>query len=76
MTTLISTCNTKTEFRDRVRAGMNITMFDPSLDGRHGRMVDLRSMQDNVGHSVTVTNKRRSWFAEVTVKEGRRLTVK
>lgn len=76
MTTLISTCATKTEFRNRVRDGVNVHLFDPSLDGRHGRMVDLRSMQDNVGHSVTITNKRRSWFAEMTVKPDRKLVVK
>lgn len=76
MTTLISTCNTKSEFRDRVRAGMNITMFDPSLDGRHGRVVSLRDVQDNAGYRFTVTDKFRRWFAEVTVKPDRKLVVK
>lgn len=76
MTTLISTCNTKTEFRDRVRAGVNITMFDPSLDGRHGRTVSLRDVQDNAGYRFTVTDKFRRWFAEVTVKPDRKLVVK
>lgn len=76
MTTLISTCNTKSEFKDRVRAGLNITMFDPSLDGRQGRTVSLRDVQDNTGYHFTVTNRARRWFAEVTVKPERKLVVK
>lgn len=71
MTTLISTCNTKKEFRDRVRAGTNVLMFDPYTNIR----TTLRDVQDNAGHSFTVTNKRRSWFAAVTVKVGRKLVV-
>lgn len=74
MTTLISTCNTKTEFKDRVTSGVNVHLFDPS--GQHGQMVTLRDMHENVGHRVTVTNKRRSWFAELTVKANRKLVVK
>jgi len=74
MTTLISTCNTKTEFRDRVRDGINVTMFDPS--GRGASMVSLRDVHDNAGYSFTVTNRKRSWHASVTVKPGRKLVVK
>jgi len=74
MTTLISTCNTKTEFRDRVRAGVNVTMFNPT--DRGSRTVSLRDVQDNAGYSFTVTNKRRSWFAVVDVKADRKLVVK
>lgn len=71
MTTLISTCNTKREFRDRVQSGINVLMFDPY--GNH--TVSLRDVQDNVGHSFTVTNRRRSWFASVTVRTERRIKV-
>lgn len=76
MTTLISTCATKKEFTDRVRAGTNMSLFDPSLNSNRGRMVTLRDVQDNAGYHFTVTNKLRSWFAEVTVKDGRKLVVK
>lgn len=74
MTTLISTCNTKTEFTKRVREGVNVHLFDPTAT--RGSMVSLRDMQDNAGHSVTVTNKRRSWFASLTVKADRKMVVK
>lgn len=76
MTTLISTCSTKKEFTDRVRAGVNISMFDPSLNSQRGRVVTLRDIQDSTGYSFTVTNKLRKWFAEVTVKDGRKLVVR
>lgn len=35
----------------------------------------VRDVHDKVGHSLTVTNKRRSWFASVTVLADRRLKV-
>lgn len=73
MTTLVSTCFTKKEFVTRVRDGVNVTMFDPTAE--RGRMVSLRDVQDNIGHSFTVTNSRRSWFASVTVKANRKLVV-
>lgn len=75
MTTLISTCATKSEFKDRVRAGINITMFDPAIV-RGPSMVTLREMQDRIGHKFTVTNKTRRWFAEVTIKADRKIGVK
>lgn len=71
MTTLITTIPTKKEFTARVRDGVNVTMFDPYS----GHMISLRDVHDNVGHSLTVTNKRRSWFASVTVLADRRLRV-
>lgn len=71
MTTLISSCNTKTEFRQRVRDGINVMMFDAA----HGFRITLRDVHDNVGHSFTVTNKSRSWFASVTVRADRKLKV-
>jgi len=76
MTTLISTCATKTEFRDRVRAGINVTLFNPEIASGAARMVSLRDVQDNAGYQFTVTNKMRRWFAEVTVKADRKLVVK
>lgn len=76
MTTLISTCNTKAEFRDRVRAGINITLFNPEITSGAARMVSLRDVQDNAGYRFTVTDKFRRWHAEVTVKPDRKLVVK
>lgn len=76
MTTLISTCATKSEFIQRVRVGLNITMFDPAENSARGRVVSLRDIQDNAGYSFTVTSKSRRWFAEVTVKPERKLVVK
>lgn len=76
MTTLISTCATKAEFVQRVRAGLNVTMFDPAENSARGRVVSLRDVQDKSGHHFTVTNKQRRWFAEVTVKPERKLVVK
>lgn len=73
MATLVSTCNTKKEFTTRVRDGVNVTLFDPTAE--RGRMVSLRDVHDNVGHTFTVTNSRRSWFAQVTVKPHRKLVV-
>jgi hypothetical protein len=72
MTTLISTCNTKREFRDRVQSGVNVTMFDPYTNAQ----VSLRDVQDNTGHSFTVTNRKRSWYASVAVRPERKLVVK
>lgn len=72
MTTLISTCQTKKEFTARVREGINVTLFDPYA----GHMHSLRDMHDNVGHRLTVTNRRRSWFAEVEILDKRRIRVK
>jgi hypothetical protein len=74
VTTLISTCNTKTEFTKRVRDGVNVHLFDPTAT--HGAMTSLRDMQDNAGYSFTVTDNRRRWFASVTVKAGRKMVVK
>lgn len=71
MTTLTCTIATKREFQARVRDGVNVTLFDPYS----GHMTSLRDMHDNVGHAVTVTNKRRSWFASVTVHADRKLKV-
>lgn len=71
MTTFISSCNTKTEFRQRVRDGINVTLFDPA----GGYRTTLRDMHDNVGHAFTVTNRLRSWFASVTIKADRKLKV-
>jgi hypothetical protein len=69
MTTLISTCNTKSEFQRHVRDGVNVHMFDAASN----HMVSLRDVENNIGHSFTVTNRQRRWFASVTVKAGRRL---
>lgn len=71
MTTLISSCNTKTEFRQRVRDGINVTLFDPA----GGNRTTLRDMHDNVGYAFTVTNRLRSWFASVTIKPDRKIKV-
>lgn len=76
MTTFISTCATKKEFADRVRAGGNMTLLDPNLTRKGPMYITLRDIQDSVGYSFIVTNKLRKWFAGVTVKEGRRLVVK
>lgn len=73
MTTLVSTCVTKTEFRTRVRDGANVRLFDPTA--QRGAMVSLRDVHDNVGHTFTVTDKHRRWFANVTVKANRKLVV-
>jgi hypothetical protein len=71
VTTLISMMPTKKEFAGRVRDGVNVTLFDPYS----GHRTSLRDIHDNVGHTITVTNKRRSWFASVTVLADRRLRV-
>lgn len=73
MTTLISSCFTKKEFTSRVRDGVNVTLLDPTAE--RGRIVTLRDVHDNIGHTFTVTNSRRSWFAQVTVKANRILKV-
>lgn len=73
MTTLVSSCYTKKEFTTRVRDGVNVTLLDPTAE--RGRIVSLRDVHDNVGHTFTVTNNRRSWFAQVVVKANRKLVV-
>lgn len=65
---------TKKEFVSDVRAGRNVRMFTDVHGMRH--IVTLADLQHNVGKLYTVTNVRRQWFAEITIKPNKRITVK
>ncbi len=64
---------TKKEFVADVKAGHNVRMV---TDGIPRHIVTLADLQHNVGKFYTVTNRRRSWFAEITIKPDKRITVR
>lgn len=64
----------KHTFIDAVKSGRNVTLFGMTPAGSFTS--SLRELHDRAGHAFTVTNNSRSWFAECTVKPGRRIGVK
>jgi hypothetical protein len=65
---------TKKEFVADVGAGRNVRMYADIHGMRH--IVTLADLQHNVGKLYTVTNLRRTWYAEITIKPNKRITVK
>lgn len=66
---------TKKSFTATVKAGINVRMIDESIT-RGSPVVTLRDFQDRApGFIFTVTNRRRSWFAQVEVLAGRKFKV-
>lgn len=65
---------TKKAFIEDVKAGRNVTLVADVTGRTH--LLKLRDIELNVGKSYTVTNKRRSWFASVTIGENRKVIVK
>ena len=74
MTDYTAYYTTKKEFVANVRAGRNVRMFADVHGMRH--IVTLADLQHNVGKFYTVTNHHRTWFAEITIKPNKRITVK
>lgn len=64
----------KKTFKEAVKLGRNVRMlkYEPN-GGTH--YVSLRDVHDQPGHSFTVTDMQRNWFAAVTVGPDRKLKV-
>lgn len=75
MTTYIVGFNTKKEFKQRVKDRGFVEFCDPSIQpgARSGNLNDFIRW----GYTFwTVTNTKRSWFAEVTVKRDGKVIVR
>lgn len=66
---------TKKSFVEAVKAGHNVKICEPQVNGT--ARWSMRDVQDRVGYSFTVTNEyKRSWFASVEIKAGRKVVVR
>jgi len=77
MTTYIAArhIRTKAQFKKEMKDGVNIRLFDPSIV-RGSPVVYMRDFQDREpGFILTVTNERRSWFAQIEVIGQRKMRV-